>query len=205
MIDYIPHIAGLNIRKTIKQSTNLIPKGTYSHLSLSNPHIRGVLEDYEVQFGASIWHRTGGEFSVQLFEKVKFKQPPQISFITKDSLRLRVDNELLSIEWGWLTRRYDISQINDENNSRDGKKLNLIAYKKPSETCFQFNQQFQSFVLNNSKSLIEIARKIENNTIDITSEISEKTSYEHREFVIGLLVTGGVIMVFWALWHFFIA
>lgn len=93
MLDFIPYFAGLNIRKTIKQSANLIPKGRYSHLSLSSPHIRGVLEDYEVQFGASIWHRGGGELSVQLFEKVKFKQPPKISSILKDSLHLRVDNE----------------------------------------------------------------------------------------------------------------
>lgn len=203
LINFVPYLAGLSIRKSIKQSANLIPFGTYRYFSLSSPRISGVIEGYDVQFGASIWHRTGGELSVQLFEKVKFKQPPQISMIMKDSFNFHVNNEFLSIEWGWLTRRHDISQIN-ETNSNGSKKSNLIAYKKPYEICLQVKQLLEELMLSKSNNLIEITKNIENNTLDITTEISEKTSYEHREFLIGLLVAGGAIIVFWVLWHFLI-
>jgi hypothetical protein len=196
-----PYFTGLAIRRAIKESVNLIPRGTYRGLSTFNPRVCGVINGYEVQFGASISHPYSNT-DVSLFEKVKLKHPPQLSLTEKDYFRLYVCDENLSLEWGWLTRYHHIAPSNQSENHpqtdlalRLPQKRQLVSYT-PSETLSQANQMLKESTFNNIKRLIEIAREIDTGSLDIATQISENTKKAHREFLIGILVTIGAI-VFW--------
>lgn len=208
IIYFDSYFGDLSIRRAIKKSVGQIPGGRYRSFSLSRPRVNAVLEGYEVQFGASIVHPSGGGLDISLFEKIKLKFPPHVSLTEKDSLALYVLDENLSIEWGWLTRYHHITQSKPaEVISHSNKILKLPQRQqvssKPSEIVSQANAMLYESTYKNIKSLMEIARKIDNGSLDIKMQISENTSEAHREFLIGSVVTVGVIICYWVVWHFF--
>jgi hypothetical protein len=178
--DFKSNSADLAIRRAIEQSASLIPSGTYRRFCFYNPRVCGVLEGYDVRFGASIDRYKGSSISVYLFEKIKLKHPPRVSWKQKDCMVLNVSDEKLRLEWGcWLTR------------------IHRIPRTSPSETTSQVNQMLKESTLNNINCLIEIARQIDSGSYNLTSQISEKKSQSFREFLLTMLAIIGAIAFWW--------
>lgn len=208
MIYFDSYFADLTIRRAIKKFSRKFPGGMYRSFSPSKPRVSTVVEGYEVQFGAFIVHPSGGGLDASLFEKIKLKHPSNVSLTEYDSLALRVFNENLCIEWGWLTRYHDITRSNQCEIAPNNRTLNLSQRQtiksNPSEIVLRANRMLEESTFVNIKNLIEIARQIDSGSIDITTQISENTSEAHREFFIGSLVAVGAIIFWWVVWHFFL-
>jgi hypothetical protein len=58
---------------------------------------------------------------------------------------------------------------------------------------------------NTLKGLVEVARQIDNGSLDVTKQISEVSSEAHREFQIGVVVTIGVIIFFCVAGYFILS
>ncbi|OGR33156.1 MAG: hypothetical protein A2091_12530 [Desulfuromonadales bacterium GWD2_61_12] len=141
---------------------------------------------------------------------MKLKNPPQVSLIQKDRMSVKIFNENLSIEWGWLTRYHDIPEsIHAETVPRNQEILEIRqkqpALYRPSEIASLAEDMLRNSPIKNIRSLMDIARNLDNNSLDITAQITQDSSKEHREFLIGSIFTIGVIFFYWLVWRFFLS